>query len=183
MSAVWVSLISVGGALAAGGIGAWAAIHVGRQRLAAQARHDFDDALSAYLGATVKAVAALSRIPDVDPKHWFHRFSSAWERTKTSALGPTVGWTQTEVGVRRVFGDRAFAPAEAYVDAAVRLRVLGPGRDLEAVMERVSEYLIELGQRRTLEILEKWPALHRDLTGAIEVTRARVPQRPATPIT
>jgi len=172
VSAVWVALISVGGTLAGGGLGAWAALRAGGLQAAAQVRRDLDRALSDYLGATVKAVAAISRVPDVDPQHWFHRFSNVVERGKTAALGPTVGWTQTEAGVRRVFGDRPFAPAEAYVDAAVRLRVLDPGAGFEAVMESVSDYLIELGQRRTQEVLDQWPDVHRELTAAIQQVRA-----------
>lgn len=170
---VWIAVVSVGGTLAGGGVGAWAALRAGGLQVAAQRRRDLDRVLGDYLGATVKAVAAMSRMPDVDPEHPLHRFSSAVERGKTALLGPTVGWTQTEARIRRVFGDQPFAPAETYMDAAVRLRVLDPGVDFDAVIEKVSDYLIELGQRRTPEVINRWPEVHRELTAAIQEVRRR----------
>lgn len=124
-------------------------------------------------GAGELSVAVMSRMPDVGPEHPFHRFSSAVERGKAALLGPTVGWTQTEARIRRVFGDQPFALGEAYVDAAVRLRVLDPGADFEAMIEKASDYLIELEERRTPEVIARWPEVHKELTAAIQEVRRR----------
>jgi len=159
--------------LAAASLGAWVATRASRRQLVAQERRDLDRALGDYLTATMKAVATLSRMPDVDPDQWFHRFSNLFSRSKTALFGPTLDFVQSEKGLRRVFGPRPFAPAEQHADADVRLRLLNVGPAFEAVMDKVSDYLIDLASRRTDDILDRWPALHRELTEAAQKVRAR----------
>lgn len=173
MSSVWIALISVSGTLAAAALGAWVVTHSSRRQLAAQQRHDLDRALGDYLSASVKAVAMMSRLPDVDPTHWFHRLSNRIARGKAAVFGPTLDFVQTETQLHRVLGPRPFAVAEAHADADVRLRLFDVGPEFERVMDKVADYLIELARRRTDDTLEAWPALHRELRQAANDLRAR----------
>jgi hypothetical protein len=161
------------GTLAAAALGAVVSRQASRRQLVAQERRDLDRALGDYLTATMNAVATLSRMPDVDPDQWFNRCSNLFSRGKAALFGPTVDFVQAEKQLRRVFGPRPFASAEHHADADVRLRLLRVGRDFEVVMDKVSDYLIDLATRRTDDVLDRWPALHRELTEAAQKVRAR----------
>lgn len=81
---------------------------------------------------------------------------------------------------RRVMGDQPFSHAELVVDAAARLQLLDPGAELEAAVERCLDYVVEQGVIRSLETLDKWPEMRKELVAAIAPTRARVSERSVT---
>jgi len=59
--------------------------------------------------------------------------------------------------------------------------LLGSQQEMEAAIDKVSNYLIALGEQRTDEILEQWPQLHKELNTAIHAARRRELSAPSTP--
>jgi hypothetical protein len=172
VEAIWIALISVGGTLAAGSLGAWAVSRASEREREDRRRRDFDAALSTFFAAAVKAVVALQRMPPYDPDHWFHQLSEGIEEAKRRLLGPSVGWAQTERGLRQTLGDQPFRPFENVVDAAALVLVLDPGPEMTEASDVVLEYLKTLGSDRSQEEFDRWPAIHRQLVNAIRVTQA-----------
>jgi hypothetical protein len=79
MHRLWVALIAAGSTLGAAGLGARLGARFSTRaaldECESRRRRDLEAALASHYSATVKAVAAVSRLPNVDPKHWFHQFS------------------------------------------------------------------------------------------------------------
>jgi hypothetical protein len=133
--------------------------------------HELDDAMAAFLAALSKAIAFLTNMPHIDPRHPLVLFGRATDRV-SDALVPGRTWLRNRRGLAKALPGDPYAAANEVVEAAARLRVLDPGDALDTAIENALDYLIELGEDRADEKLARWPHVRREVLGAIKATRA-----------
>jgi hypothetical protein len=100
--------------------------------------------------------------------------TKAFDRLK----GEQATWVQTRKGVVAT-SPHMFGHMDRLSAALARVQLLDmPAAVMEAV-ENANEYAIEVGEERTPALIERWPAVHRELVaaGAYLESRPRWPRR------
>jgi hypothetical protein len=171
----WIALLSTtAGTIGGTATGAIIALKGARnlskdERIAAE-RVDNLRALRVFVAETVLSVSELRQLPPV-PKSWFS--DRVIELVERPLRGGKAGMHMaTKSRIHKRYGDR-------YLDLAGRLgaaRVDFMMRDLppnvDAAVQRASDYVKRLGEQRTPELIDEWAGVHADLIAAGHEMRA-----------
>jgi len=175
---VWLTvLIAAMSTLAAGTIGAVAALHAAERSRQEARRSDTLAALAEYFAAASTVVGELSRLPAVPRTTLVNKLA---ERALVPWYGGRAGAElETLRRVRKYVGDRPSETIERLLYAAARVRVVLADARFDALAERIFEYVVELGEDRTPEKLEKWRPLREELLAFIAQLRGELDERKA----
>ncbi len=149
------------GAFGGGALGLLGALKVGadqrREALATERRQ----ALAAYLGALYPAVGELREMPpnkEVDPINkaldWVGGEQATWVRTRKGlvAMSPHI-----------------FGRIDRLSLALASVQLLGMPKPVMEAVEAANDYVAELGQQRTPELIDRWPSIRQELLDASEL--------------
>jgi hypothetical protein len=149
------------GAFGGAAIGFGGAVKVGADQRRETLRMERNQALAAYLGALYPAVGELREMPankGADP------LSKAIDRVS----GEQATWARTRKGLVAI-SPHLFGRIDRLSLALARLQLLEmPGPVMEAV-EAANDYVAELGEERSAELLARWPTIRAELLSAAEL--------------
>jgi hypothetical protein len=173
----WIALvITTAGAIGGTATGAIIALKGARslsrdERIAAERAENLR-AFRIFVAETVQSVSELKQLPPV-PKPW--PTDRLIELAERPLRGGKVGMQMaTRSRIYKRYGDRHLDLAGRLGAALVDLMMRDLPSNVDAAVQRASDYVQRLGEQRTPELIAEWGAVHADLIAAGHELRALV---------
>ena len=157
-------MVALGSSLAGGGLTGWATYYVFRRQERAALAREVRGQLGQFAGALIVAVAFIRDVPPNAPDVSLGSLVPASVKTKIPdglvRWLAAYRWVNLQQGMRRALGDRPLLYAERVVLAAAPLRVVPLPPPLRDVIDDALDYVMELSEKRSQELKDKWPEVH-----------------------
>jgi hypothetical protein len=146
------------GALGGAGIGFLGAIKVAADQRVEAARIERRHALAAYVGALTPVVSELKEMP---PAKEPNLLTKAIDQTG----GEQATWARTRKGLVEM-SPHMFGRMDRLASAMARVQLLAMQPAITDAVEAANDYVIELGDERSRDLIERWPSVHDALLSA-----------------
>ena len=96
-----------------------------------------------------------------------NRSGGLFNRLDSSLLTKQAAWARTHQGMAAL-SPQLFSRIDRLLAAIAILQVIGPPKEVNAVVDEATEYVERLGDNRSPELTAKWPDIHERLLEAAE---------------
>lgn len=147
------------GAFGGAGLGFLGTLTVNARQRREARRSEIRRALADFLGALYPAVAELREMPsNKEPD----AFSKAIDRLS----GDQATWVRTRRGLLAT-SPHIFGRMDRLAAAFARVQLLDVPVSVMEAVEKANDYVAELGEERSIALIERWPAIRSDLISAV----------------
>lgn len=146
-------------------VGFAGALKVSSAQRQAEFRRDQREALSAYIGALYPAVGELRELP---PNKELDLVNKAIDKLS----GEQATWVRTRRALLKI-SPHLFGRIDRLSLALARVQVLGMPPEVMVTVKTATDYVNELSNDRSPEVIDRWPSLHTELLEAARTLDTR----------
>jgi hypothetical protein len=156
------------GAFGGAAIGFLGAIKVAADQRLETRQAERRRALAIYVGALTPVVSELREMP---PNKEPDRFSKAIDQIS----GEQATWIRNRKGLVEI-SPHMFGRQDRLSSAVAQVQLLDMPAEVMTAVEAANDYVVELGEERTEDLIARWPSIHADLLDASRLLDANRPR-------